>query len=958
MGVQGSKDDASVYVNGANRHNDVLTDKESRKYKRYTIHHKRNNNNENDILDISNMIDVSLIENHLNNINNNNNNKNYDNNTTFDTSTTTTTTTTTSNTNTNKTHINNLSISSPNNINYNNINNNNNICKQQPSICINNNSINNNNNNSNLNQSTGGVKSKFLQRKHKAKTISLSNSHINNNSNNISNSNSSSASSLGGLNNNNTNSSNSSIGSSSTGSRSNNTSSNSFGNLSQTPNTTATSHSSLVSTIDNNDSLLSLSSGVGSSFASLDEVESLPQQHQQPIFSRTRSKSLNLHQQRSYLAVGGNHQQQIASSSKSSSNSSPKEDRHSITNNNNTANTNNDNKIQGRKSRSSNALLRTLQRKVKKDKSEEYKEKKEKEKEEKQREKEEKQREKKEKEREKERRERKGEGKRKRIKINFNQTIKFLVPELSDNHQNNKSFENIVSIEENNESFSQLLEEEEEETVVAGNKSKSHSNSRPFYDDLYCDNFKLNNPLSPSFDSIQEVSEEDYYASSQAAGPTSPSSASSQPPPLPRRKPPPLPPKNFRSSNTTPNTSSSNLNQYITTNATTTANNNNSMDTPGLMLSPLSLGQRSPMLSRRQSNLYPPSEPSMPSPCSSQRNSVEIHKLEDIFNYTLLDKIGSGTFSDVHLCRHKETDKQYAIKIIDKSLVQMIASHTDLDISTEVNILSTLSHPHVIKLVEHFESEMNYYIVMEYLSGGELLYQLEETHNNPENKSGVANYTEQSAREIIKQIIHAVAFLHKNNIVHRDLKPENILFNGKSEFATLKIIDFGLASYYKAPLADICGTPDFQAPEMIKRQGYSYPVDIWATGVILYILLCGHPPFQGKNSMAIMSLIMKGEIKFDKPEWENVSDSAKDLISKMLDSDPSKRLTAEQVLQHEWMLIQSRPEDSPRLSGSFHKQLRRYNSQRFFKATGDTLLKSQRFGIYSPELIKRRSIQL
>eukprot|EP01133_Synstelium_polycarpum_P017196 gene17196-20491_t len=228
---------------------------------------------------------------------------------------------------------------------------------------------------------------------------------------------------------------------------------------------------------------------------------------------------------------------------------------------------------------------------------------------------------------------------------------------------------------------------------------------------------------------------------------------------------------------------------------------------------------RSPILSRKQSNLFPPPEPHLPSPCSSQPTSEE---------------------------------------------EEFVTSDTS-----------------VIDSVDF------------------------------------VNYTEENARKIIRQITTAVEFLHKNNIVHRDLKPENILFKDKSEYSSLKIIDFGLASYYNTPLSDVCGTPDFQ----------------------------------GKNSMAIMSLIMKGEIRFDTPEWSHISEGAKDLVKKMLAIDPSERLTASQVLEHEWMCIEPPSSlgvlkssgDSLRLSGSFQRQLRRYNSQRYFKHTGDTLMRSQRF---------------
>ncbi|EGC38197.1 hypothetical protein DICPUDRAFT_76173, partial [Dictyostelium purpureum] len=438
------------------------------------------------------------------------------------------------------------------------------------------------------------------------------------------------------------------------------------------------------------------------------------------------------------------------------------------------------------------------------------------------------------------------------------------------------------------------------------------------------------------------------------------------------KRPPPLPPKNFKPSFSRSN---SNMNPPTPPISTLSPNYSNSNRNSFNSLFKKSTGSSN-------YNIYPPSEPTYPSESSSKRSSVELKYLEDNHKYQLIDKLGSGTFSDVYLCIHKENKKQYAVKIIDKSLVQMIAAHTNMEIATEVNILKSSFHPHIIQMADHFETEMYYYIVTELLQGGELLYQLEHNHTvtpssssssipppppPPSSTNEATNYTEEHARQIIKQIVQAVGFLHSNKIVHRDLKPENILFRDRSMGSILKIIDFGLASYVSMidgdvesiePLIDVCGTPEFQAPEMVKRLGYSFPVDIWATGIILYILLCGHPPFQGKNNMAIMSLIIKSELKFDSPGWDNVSESAKDLIKQMLNPEPSQRLTAGQVLQHEWIQSHDNNNSSPQL-GAFSR-LRRYNSQRFFKQTGESLLKSQRFFVYSPEkeLIKRRSINL
>ncbi|KAF2078427.1 hypothetical protein CYY_000294 [Polysphondylium violaceum] len=633
-------------------------------------------------------------------------------------------------------------------------------------------------------------------------------------------------------------------------------------------------------------------------------------------FSRTRSRSLNL----TSLSVNNNNNNSVGNNNNNNNNSHnniPLHPLSALNNNNSNSNStsNKPTKIEGRKTKSSTALFKSLTSSLKRTKKDKEKDK----------------------QQQQSTKKRSSSTSTPPSELNLSSSSTTTTPPILEEQGKKRS--SSITLENN----------QQQPTPVDNNQQQLNSDNNSIIDiDLEEEEeYKINQTSIE--DLSKQLQQDSFFIKENSNNIEVESESLSSSIVINKKPPPPLPPKTFK-----PTTQQQQQQETMNPNTP-----------PFLSQSQqFQLQQQSPYSSGfsfgRKSGVLPPSEPTYPSESSvsSKRNSVELRYLEDTHSYQLLEKLGSGTFSDVFLCMHKETQKQYAAKIIDKSLVQMIAAHTEMEIATEVNILKASFHPNIISIIDHFETENYYYIITELLNGGELLYQLEKNHHA--TAPDTQNYTEEHAKKIIKQVVQAVSFLHKNNIVHRDLKPENILFRDKSHCSSLKIIDFGLASQLKASthsLIDVCGTPEFQAPEMVKREGYSFPVDVWATGVILYILLCGQPPFQGKNSMAIMSLIIKSELNFDLPGWESISDAAKDLIKKMMNPDPATRITCEQILEHPWILESKM--DSPQL-GSFHKQLRRYNSQRYFKATGDTLLKSQRFGIYSPEkeLYKRRSIQM
>ena len=213
----------------------------------------------------------------------------------------------------------------------------------------------------------------------------------------------------------------------------------------------------------------------------------------------------------------------------------------------------------------------------------------------------------------------------------------------------------------------------------------------------------------------------------------------------------------------------------------------------------------------------------------------------------------------------------------------------------EVNLMIKLDHPNIIKLYEVYENDKNIYLIMELCTGGELFDRIVE---NTEN--GV-QFTEKQAANLFKQMMSAINYCHKNGIVHRDLKPENLLYLNKDKNSPIKVIDFGMSKRFDSKhfMSEKVGTAYYISPEVLNGK-YDEKCDIWSAGVILYIIICGYPCFNGDDDDEIFAAIQKGKINFPSPEWDSISNDAKELIKKMCCS-PNKRLTAEQVLNETWV---------------------------------------------------------
>jgi len=259
--------------------------------------------------------------------------------------------------------------------------------------------------------------------------------------------------------------------------------------------------------------------------------------------------------------------------------------------------------------------------------------------------------------------------------------------------------------------------------------------------------------------------------------------------------------------------------------------------------------------------------------------------------YKIKEKLGRGAFATVRRAVQKSDGRQYALKCVRKKGMD---DYNKKALESEVNIMMKLRHPNIITLHELFDTPNHLHMIIDLLSGGELFDRIVEE----------GTFSEKKAAGIIKQIAQALKYLHNNDIVHRDLKPENLLYETKSPDSRIMLVDFGLAKQGKKLLSTPCGSPAYVAPEVLQRQDYSYQVDWWSLGVILYILLCGFPPFHDdhNNLKRLYKKIKQGKYTFTRPYWDGISGEAKDLVKKLLEVNPRKRAGAADVLSHPWLM--------------------------------------------------------
>lgn len=276
-------------------------------------------------------------------------------------------------------------------------------------------------------------------------------------------------------------------------------------------------------------------------------------------------------------------------------------------------------------------------------------------------------------------------------------------------------------------------------------------------------------------------------------------------------------------------------------------------------------------------------------------------------SYKIIKKLGKGSFGSVYKVMHIKTGIIRAMKVIKKDSVRF--QDDDKKFLKEIEVLIKLEHPNIIKIFEYFTDDLNYYLITEYISGGELY----------EGLVKMSNFNEFKCAFILNQIISAVYYLHSNNIVHRDIKPENILIsNSNKDLLSIKLIDFGSCNYIKKNenFTLKVGSPYYIAPEVLKHD-YNNKCDIWSIGVILYILLVGYPPFKAKNKNDLFNKIKTGNYSMEGPGWNRVSAQAKDLVTHMLEYDYNKRYSAEKCLNHIWIKQLEKSKESNQINDRY-----------------------------------------
>nr|GMC86181.1 calcium-dependent protein kinase 26-like [Ipomoea batatas] len=269
--------------------------------------------------------------------------------------------------------------------------------------------------------------------------------------------------------------------------------------------------------------------------------------------------------------------------------------------------------------------------------------------------------------------------------------------------------------------------------------------------------------------------------------------------------------------------------------------------------------------------------------------------------YKLGDKLGYGQFGTTFICIESATGNKYACKSISK---RKLVSEEDVeDVRREIEIMHHLAgHPNVISIKDSYEDSVAVHVVMELCAGGELFDRIVKR----------GHYSERQAAQLTRTIAGVIQTCHSLGVMHRDLKPENFLFVSGEEDSPLKTIDFGLSTFFKPGeiFEDVVGSPYYVAPEVLKKH-YGQEADVWSAGVIVYILLSGVPPFWGETEQDIFEEVVNGELDFKAEAWTKISDSAKDLVTKMLDRDTKKRLTAHDVLCHPWVQDNGVAPDKP-----------------------------------------------
>ncbi|XP_006625403.1 calcium/calmodulin-dependent protein kinase type II subunit beta isoform X30 [Lepisosteus oculatus] len=315
--------------------------------------------------------------------------------------------------------------------------------------------------------------------------------------------------------------------------------------------------------------------------------------------------------------------------------------------------------------------------------------------------------------------------------------------------------------------------------------------------------------------------------------------------------------------------------------------------------------------------------------------------------YQLYEELGKGAFSVVRRCVKLCTGQEYAAKIIN---TKKLSARDHQKLEREARICRLLKHSNIVRLHDSISEEGFHYLLFDLVTGGELF----------EDIVAREYYSEADASHCIQQILEAVLHCHQMGVVHRDLKPENLLLASKCKNAAVKLADFGLAIEVQGDQQawfGFAGTPGYLSPEVLRKEAYGKPVDIWACGVILYILLVGYPPFWDEDQHKLYQQIKAGAYDFPSPEWDTVTPEAKNLINQMLTINPAKRITAQEALKHPWVCQRST------VASMMHRQetvecLKKFNARRKLKgAILTTMLATRNFSAAKSLLNKKADVK-
>eukprot|EP01138_Halocafeteria_seosinensis_P009261 gb/GECG01009464.1/.p1 GENE.gb/GECG01009464.1/~~gb/GECG01009464.1/.p1 ORF type:complete len:1344 (+),score=239.98 gb/GECG01009464.1/:1-4032(+) len=330
--------------------------------------------------------------------------------------------------------------------------------------------------------------------------------------------------------------------------------------------------------------------------------------------------------------------------------------------------------------------------------------------------------------------------------------------------------------------------------------------------------------------------------------------------------------------------------------------------------------------------------------------SISSRSLDDIITpgsfsdrFSTKEHLGTGGYSSVYKALDIESQEDVAVKFVKKADLEETVKYSFF---REVKVMKRLDHPNIVRFRAFYDESEFYVLVTELVKGGELFDQIVQKRT----------YKESEARDVVKTVADAICYMHERGIVHRDLKPENILLDDISKSQSIKIADMGFATVVPKKMLDTpCGSPSYVAPEVLRGRAYNEKVDCWSLGVVTFVLLSGYGPFQDRHPKNQYMKIQQGIYYFDSPYWDRISKAAKDFISKLLVVDPAGRMTAAEMLQHEWVtktlghddlstakqrLQELRQEEKrPRFTGNLEKRgkFNRDWKERYFELTGQVL---------------------